>query len=113
MDNLEKTALGLDANVAGALCYALGWVTGVAMLIMERENRFVRFHALQSTVVFGGLCALWVVGTMIPFFGWILSFLIIPPVSAVVWLADAVQGVPRRMVQAALRRRHCRPQDVE
>ncbi len=86
MDNLEKTALGLDANVAGALCYALGWVTGVAMLIMERENRFVRFHALQSTVVFGGLCALWVIGTMIPFFGWILSFLIVPPVSAVVWL---------------------------
>jgi len=72
MDNLEKTSLGLDANVAAALSYLLGWVTGAAMLVIERQNRFVRFHALQSTIVFGGLCALWLVGTAIPFVGWIV-----------------------------------------
>ena len=86
MDNLEKTSLGLDANVAAALSYLLGWITGAAMLVIERQNRFVRFHALQSTIVFGGLCALWLAGTAIPFVGWVISFLIIPPLSAVVWL---------------------------
>jgi uncharacterized membrane protein len=86
MDSVKKTSLGFDENVAGALAYALGWVTGLALLLAERENRFVRFHALQSTIVFGALCALWFVGPLIPFFGWVISLLIIPPLSAVVWL---------------------------
>jgi uncharacterized membrane protein len=86
MDSINKTALGLDENVAGSLAYALGWVTGVLLLLTERENRFVRFHAIQSTIVFGVLCALWMVGPRIPFFGWIISFIVIPPVSAIVWL---------------------------
>ena len=72
--------------MAAALTYALGWITGVGFLLTEHENRFVRFHAFQSTLVFGGLCALWFVGASIPPFGWLLSFIIIPPLSAVLWL---------------------------
>jgi uncharacterized membrane protein len=83
---VNKTSIGLDENVAGALAYALGWISGVALLIVERENQFVRFHAMQSTIVFGVLCLLWFVGVSIPILGWILSFIVIPPVSAVVWL---------------------------
>jgi uncharacterized membrane protein len=86
METLNKTAIGLDENVAGALAYSLGWVTGAALLIIERENQFVRFHALQSCIVFGSLCALWFIGMSIPPIGWILSFFIIPPVSAAIWL---------------------------
>jgi uncharacterized membrane protein len=73
----------------------LGWVTGVALLLTERENRFVRFHALQSTIVFGGLCVLWFVGLSIPIVGWLISFMIIPPVSALLWvllMIKAYQG---------------------
>ena len=51
----EGTKTGLRANVAAALSYVLGWVTGIIFLILERENRFVRFHAIQSIVVFGTL----------------------------------------------------------
>ncbi len=72
--------------MAGALAYALGWITGLALLLTERENRFVRFHAMQSTIVFGVLCALWFVGLSIPLLGWLISFILIPPVSAVLWL---------------------------
>ena len=86
MENLKKTCSGFDENVAGALAYALGWITGVAFLLTERENRFVRFHALQSTIVFGVLCALWFVGLSIPLLGWLISFILIPPLSAVLWL---------------------------
>lgn len=47
-----ETSTGLEPNVAGLLCYALGWVTGIVFLLLEKEDRFVRFHALQSIAVF-------------------------------------------------------------
>ena len=84
--DLGTTTSGLDANVAAALTYAVGWVTGVAFLLFEQENTFVRFHALQSTIVFGALSIGWMIALSIPFLGWIVAFLVIPPVSAVLWL---------------------------
>jgi uncharacterized membrane protein len=85
-DNTERTALGCDANVAGALAYVLGWISGALLLVAERQNRFVRFHALQSVLVFGALSLAWFVCLSIPLLGWLISFMLIPPVSAVVWL---------------------------
>jgi uncharacterized membrane protein len=41
-------------NVAGLLCYVLGWVTGLIFFFIDKRP-FVRFHAAQSIVVFGGL----------------------------------------------------------
>jgi uncharacterized membrane protein len=84
--NLGTTASGLDANVAAALSYALGWVTGVAFLFFEEENKFVRFHAWQSIIVFGGLSLAWMTAVSVPLLGWMVAFLVIPPVSAVLWL---------------------------
>jgi uncharacterized membrane protein len=80
------TASGLDANVAAALAYSVGWVTGLAFLFFEEENKFVRFHAWQSVIVFGGLSLAWMVALSVPILGWIVAFLVIPPVSAVLWL---------------------------
>ena len=85
-DQTERTAIGLDANVAAALCYVLGWITGAAFLLTEGRNRFVRFHAWQSTVVFGALSVAWFLCWSIPFVGWLISLMVIPPVSAVLWL---------------------------
>ena len=58
---MNKTSSGLDENVAGALSYALGWITGLGFLLTEPANKFVRFHALQSVIVFGGLSLAWLV----------------------------------------------------
>lgn len=44
----KKTSMGLDENVAGALCYVLGFVSGIVFLLMEKDNKFVKFHAVQS-----------------------------------------------------------------
>jgi uncharacterized membrane protein len=38
---------GLEENVAGLLCYILGWVTGLIFFLIDKRP-FVRFHALQS-----------------------------------------------------------------
>lgn len=53
----SKTGTGLNKSMAGALAYVLGPVTGVIFLIIEKDP-FVRFHAMQSVVVFVGLFAL-------------------------------------------------------
>jgi uncharacterized membrane protein len=45
---------GMDENVAGLLCYVLGWITGLIFFLIDKRP-FVRFHAAQSLVTFGGL----------------------------------------------------------
>ena len=45
---------GLAENVAGLLCYAVGWVTGIIFLLIDKRP-WVKFHAAQSIAVFGGL----------------------------------------------------------
>ncbi len=47
----KKLATGLDKNTAGALSYVLGPITGVIFLVLEKDP-YVRFHAMQSIVVF-------------------------------------------------------------
>jgi uncharacterized membrane protein len=49
-----QSSTGLDENVAGLLCYVLGWVTGIIFFLIDKRP-YVRFHAAQSIVVFGGL----------------------------------------------------------
>jgi uncharacterized membrane protein len=50
----QSTQPGMSENVAGLLCYVLGWVTGIIFFLIDKRP-FVRFHAAQSIVVFGGL----------------------------------------------------------
>ena len=47
-----KSALGLDGNLAAALGYPIG-IIAIICLIMEKENRFVKFHAVQSLFLVG------------------------------------------------------------
>src|SRR5215472_15274355 len=49
----EITSLGIRARTAGLLCYLFGWVTGLIFFLLEKENHFVRFHAMQSILFFG------------------------------------------------------------
>jgi uncharacterized membrane protein len=45
---------GLSENAAACLSYVLGWVTGLVFFLIDRRP-YVRFHAAQSMVTFGGL----------------------------------------------------------
>jgi len=69
----ERTSMGMRARTAGLLCYLFGWVGGLVFLLLERENRFVRFHAIQSILFFGTLSIFeWVFGSF-PFAFWGVS----------------------------------------
>lgn len=72
----STTATGLSQNLEGALAYLLGPITGIVLLVIEKDNRFVRFHAMQSTV----LCMAWIIVSyglrfflMVPVLGWIVG----------------------------------------
>ena len=80
-----KTALGIDENIEALLCYVLGWITGIVFLVLEKENRFVRFHALQSLAAFLPIFVILVIIGMIPFIGWFLS-VIISIFTLILWL---------------------------
>jgi len=81
MTEEAKTSTGMNQNVAGLLCYLAGWVTGLIFFLIEKENRFVRFHAMQSIITFGGLSVLSIVLTWVPIIGWMLL-----PIVSIVWL---------------------------
>jgi len=80
-----KTTLGIDENIEALLCYVLGWVTGIVFLALERENKFVRFHAAQSLAVFLPLFVAVIILGVIPFVGWFLS-LILSILTLLLWL---------------------------
>ena len=85
----EKSVFGLTPNGAAALSYALGPLTGIMTMILERDNKFVRFHALQSTLWF---LMLWIVGWGLAFMTSILSNIwIIGPLIG--WVLGAVYFV--------------------
>ena len=87
----EKTGMGLEQNVAGLLCYVLGWVTGLVFFLMEKENKFVRFHAMQSIIVFGALTVISLVISALPLLGWVVSGLL-SLVALVLWILLMVKA---------------------
>ena len=76
MADLGKTSTGLQANVAGLLTYALGWITGLVFVLLEKENRFVRFHAIQSIALSVVLIVAAMVGSVLPGIGPVLAVLV-------------------------------------
>lgn len=84
MEN-KTTSLGLSENIEGLLSYVLGWVSGVAMWFLEPQNKFVRFHAMQSIVVFGAVTILQIVLGWIPVIGWLLG-IIVWVATGILWL---------------------------
>ncbi len=77
--DLGKTSTGMQANIAGLLCYVLGWISGLVFFLIEKENKFVRFHAMQSIIVFGALTVLQIaVGIFVGIFNVIHLYFLIP-----------------------------------
>jgi len=57
-----KSSTGLDENVASLLAYVFNWVSGLIFFVIEKNSRLVRFHAMQSILLFGTVL---VVGTVL------------------------------------------------
>jgi len=85
------TSTGLSPNVAGLLCYVAGWISGIIFLVLEQRNKFVRFHAAQSIVVFGIITVTGTVLGLIPVvgigFSWIIGI-----IGFIVWIIMIVKA---------------------
>ena len=74
----------MEENVASALCYLLGWLTGVLFLVIEpyNKNKTIRFHAWQSIFMCLGLLVVYIALTIIS-----TIFLVVPFVGAAISVA--------------------------
>ena len=84
----EATSLGLDQNIERALTCVLGWVPGIVFLLLEKENKVIRFRAMQSIAIFLPLTILWLF--MPGILGWLV--LIAAFIAGVVLAVKAAQG---------------------
>ena len=93
-EDKSVSSTSLEPNVAALLCYLGIWITGIIFLIIEQKNRFVRFHAIQSIIVFGILVIVGTFLNQIPFIGWFFGFTI-GVLAFVLWIilmASAYKG---------------------
>jgi uncharacterized membrane protein len=87
----------LEPNVAGLLCYLAWWITGLVFILIEKDNKFVRFHAMQSIVTFGAITVVNIVLSIlgiIPHIGFVFSVLswIVWVLAVVLWIVLMVKA---------------------
>ena len=90
MDEKKRSSTGLEENVAGFLCYLFGFISGIVFLVIEKESRFVKFHARQSTITFLALFVIILIFGGIPVIGFFVFIF-----SLILWLVlmiKALQG---------------------
>ncbi len=71
-----KSSTGLDNNLAALLCYLGAFITGIIFYFIEKNSKYVKFHAMQSTILFGGLFVINLISSFIPFIGGLISLLV-------------------------------------
>jgi uncharacterized membrane protein len=86
----EISSTGLSPRVAGLLCYAAAWVSGLLLVAIERDSRYVRFHAWQSLLGFGALTLFallaWGVNILMAFVS-PTAFRVMSYVTLIAWIA--------------------------
>ena len=80
---------GLQENIAGLLCYVLGWITGIVFVLIDKRP-FVRFHAMQSMIAFGALSVVQWLLVWSGWFGGLAGWALMGLVSALLGLLTLV-----------------------
>lgn len=96
-ETMERTSFGLDENTESALAYVLAFVSGIFFLLMEDENRTVRFHALQSTLLFFVLVIVIVILSVTPFL--ILFVPVVQLIGILLWLLLIIRTYQGQMLR--------------
>ena len=68
-----KSSTGLDENVAALLAYIATWVSGLVFFLIEKDSRFVKFHAMQAILLGASATILGILLWILWFFGLIIG----------------------------------------
>ena len=80
-----KSAIGLDANLAAAIGYPIG-ILGLINFLIDKENKFVKFHGIQSVLYSVGIT---IVFTVV----WLVLMILTFALAAVSDVLGALMGV--------------------
>jgi len=97
----DSSTTGLVPNIAGLLCYLAGWITGIIFLVIEQKNRFVRFHAIQSIIVFGTLSVATALLSQIPLVGVVFG-VIIGILMFILWIVLMIKAYQGEFYKVAI-----------
>jgi|SRR3989344_5454847 len=67
-----------NEKLMGAIAYLGLFVTGIILLLVEKKNAYIRFHAMQSIILFGGLFLINIALGIVPVIGLIVALIISP-----------------------------------
>ena len=91
----KKSSTGMDAKVAILLAYIFSWIGGLVFYLIEKENRAVKWNALQALII--GICEVIVVIVFFAIFGWIpfvgILFIVIGWLALVASLAFKIIAI--------------------
>lgn len=89
MEN-QKSAIGLDGNITAALGYPIGLIA-LILIFIEKENKFVRFHAIQS-LLWGLVISIVLTVLTVLFVAFMFGAVILGNMSSVLgWIAGILE----------------------
>lgn len=97
----NETKLGMAPNVAGLLCNTpccIGFVFSIVAAVVEKENRFVKFHAFQSLLLHG----VWLVVGIAIQIAIIVAAMVMGALASLIWLFSVVVGLAFLAAQVLL-----------
>lgn len=87
----QKSSTGLDGNIAALLSYLGTIVTGIIFFLLEKESRFVKFHAMQSIIISVAYFVINLVFNFVPFIGGVLRTLF-GLAALAIWIVSMVKA---------------------
>ena len=90
----KKSSIGLDPKIANLLAYLFSWLGGLIIWLMEKENKFVKWNALQALILgiieVASILVISVILGLIPYVGWFFFYWLGYVIAGVAWVLAIV-----------------------
>ena len=90
----KKSSTGMDPKVANLIAYLFSWLGGLIIWLIEKENRFVKWNALQALILgvieIGSIIIVSMILGLIPYIGWFFFSWLGYLMAGVAWIMGIV-----------------------
>lgn len=90
-----KSSTGMEPKIACLLAYLFSWLGGLIIFLIEKENKYVKFHALQALIL--GILEVAIIIVFFWILGWIpfagLVFMVVGWLAVVVCYIFAIIAI--------------------